>query len=94
MCQKHPTVSGAGSIAEGPLSLRPTSTRIKSFSGRGGLLGQIKGSEAWTRSDRVCVEEAFVAAVATAAHLLMVELKICKAAAFQRLPSAVGQTKK
>lgn len=62
----------------------------------GGLLGEIPdwGSEAWTRSDRVCLEEAFVTAVATVAHLLRVESKICKAAAFQRLPSAVGQTKK
>lgn len=39
----------------------------------------------------MCLEEAFVSAVTTAAHLLRVESKICKAAAFQRLHSAVEQ---
>lgn len=52
-----------------------------------------RGSAAWTRPDRVCAEEAFVAVVATAAHLLRVESKICKAAASQSFPSAVEQTK-
>lgn len=53
-----------------------------------------RGSEPWTRSDWVCPEDAFVVAVALAAHLLRAESKICKTAASQRLPSAAGRTKK
>lgn len=53
-----------------------------------------RGSGSWTGPDRVCAEEAFVTVVTTAAHLLRIESKICKAAAFQSFPSAVKQTKK